>query len=107
MKLDPHKRGDTFLLNLQLSNELDQPMVYQLSEMKSQIRRKNNSLVSDVNIELTGEAGVYGLSVPDTAHWPIDEIYMDVKVTHENIIFSTETIIIPVIKDVTQIWAKV
>lgn len=103
MKLDPHKRGDTFILNLQLSNELDQPMVYTLSEMKSQIRKKNNSLVSTATIQLTGEEGVYNISVSDTSHWPIEELYMDVKVTHNNIIFSTETIIIPVIKDVTQI----
>ena len=102
MKLNPHKRGDSFVLTIELTKEDGSVIDLPMQDLKSEIRAKNNRLISEVEILQTYTPGSYILQVLDTSEWPLGEIYMDVKMREENVKTSTDTLIIPVVRDITK-----
>lgn len=93
--LNKIKRGDTF----EYLAEWDGA---QLSELKSQVRSATGSLISDVLIEETGTTGTFRFSVADTSKWPISTLQTDIQRTVNGNVQSSETMLIPVERDVTQ-----
>lgn len=93
--LNKVKRGDTFEYTATWEGA-------QLSELKSQVRTASGSFKSDVLIEETGEPSTFRLSVADTSSWPIGTLYTDIQRTVVGHIQSSETMLIPVERDVTE-----
>lgn len=89
------KRGDTFEYTATWEGA-------QLSELKSQVRTASGELKSDVLIEETGEPNTFRFSVEDTSEWPIGTLYTDIQRIAGGRIQSSETMLIPVERDVTQ-----
>ncbi len=98
------KRGDTFQIYAQYAADT------LLAELKSQIRNPNKKtpeepngeLVSDVTISNGDVAGKFLLRVADTQLWPLCNLNMDIQRTVNGDVTSSETLIIPVVEDVTR-----
>jgi len=103
MRLNPHKRGDSFVLTLELFDYNDVPLTLDVDSLKSQVRAKNNRLIDEVLITQTETAGLYIFQVQDTTEWPIADLYMDVKIIKTDGISSTDTLVIPVVRDITRV----
>ena len=97
------KRGDTFSVLATINDELGKPVTGIAAELKAQIRNRQDELVDECVIAETTTAGTYSLVVADTTEWPVDStLFMDIQRTSAGVISSTETIAIPVERDVTR-----
>lgn len=102
MKLQPFKRGDTFALYVDMSDVDGQPLVYDISKIKSQVRTRNNQLITELAVSTTETPGTYLIQAASTDDWAIGDLYMDIEINDDGIVTSTETIAIPVVRDVTR-----
>lgn len=102
MKLQPFKRGDTFALYVEMSDVNGDPLVYTANKLKSQVRTRNNKLITELLISTTETPGTYLMQAADTSEWIIGDLFMDIEIDDGGIITSTETITIPVVRDVTK-----
>lgn len=94
----PFKRGDSFLITADFTN--NEGLTVTTNELRSQVRTRYDKLIAELEItEKT--ANVFDLTCDDTTEWPIGSAYMDLQYTDADQIVSTETILIPVVKDVT------
>lgn len=103
IKLRPLKRGDTFALNADISNADGDPVEYLPSQVRAQIRQRNDLLVDTLQVSSTETPGRYTLVAADTSNWPIGTLEMDIEVDNGEAIMSSVTIQIPIIKDITRI----
>lgn len=97
------KRGDTYLLDAQVSVDGTAKDMAGWT-LRSQIRR-NKVLVAECTVAwLDQVAGKYRLTVPaGTAGWPVDTLRQDIQyVSPAGQVVSTETFMFQVIEDVTQ-----
>jgi len=103
-KICRFKRGDTFVLNVTLTNSAGEPIVGASAGLLAQIRTIADVLI-DTTVVSEISSGVYQLLVEDTTTWDTDvTYYMDIQYTDsEDIIVSSDTIAIPVIKDVSYV----
>lgn len=92
-----HIRGDTFLLNVNITGAVG------ITTVRSQIRTKADALIDDVIVTPGADAAAYTLTVSDTTAWPIGKLYMDIEIVMGSVIKSSEVTVIDVIKDVTRI----
>lgn len=101
--LEPVKRGDTFTFIAIINDRVTQePLTGITDKLKAEIRTSVGSKISDLIITETETPGTYVFKCADTKTWPITTIYTDIQFTDEGIVTSSETIEIPVEKDVTQ-----
>lgn len=103
MKLIPMKRGDTFALNADITDANEQPVDYIASQVRSQVRAKNDELITTLSVQKVDEIpGRYVLMAGDTSNWPIGTLYMDIEINNGEAIMSSSTIEIPVVRDITR-----
>jgi len=98
------KRGDTLSFIIRRTNELDQPQTGVANKLKSQIRDKEENLIASFIITETDEPGDYLFLVPaeKTRLFQIGTYFFDVEFTDNDIVSSSETALIRVVKDYTQ-----
>lgn len=98
LSLPPMKRGDTFSVFADIvgSSAID------ITKIKAQVRNASGDLFSDLVVTSTTTADRYLLKAPVTDAWEPGILYMDIQYTDSSgTIISSETISIPVRKDVT------
>ena len=95
------KRGDTFIVDINLKDSNQNALDLEVDKIKSQIRLTNGELLSDVEITKNG-VGVYQLKVADTTNWVVGIVEMDIEMTIGDVVKSSETININVLKDITR-----
>jgi len=100
------KRGDTFAFYANITDELGEPLVTDIINLKSQIRDKGNVLVEELTIATTEIEGQYLFTALNTVDWLAlgyngRNLMMDIEMNIGGIITSSETIEIEVTKDVT------
>ena len=100
------KRGDTFAFYANMTEELGQPLITDIANLRSQIRDKKHTLIEELTIASTGTAGQYLFTATDTNVWlpqgySIRNLIMDIEMNTGGIISSSDTINIEVTKDVT------
>jgi len=100
------KRGDTFAFYANIADELGEPLVTDIANLKSQIRDKKHALVEDLTISTTGTEGQYFFTATNTDGWLIlgydnRDLIMDIEMRLGGVTTSSETIEIKVTKDVT------
>ena len=97
------KRGDSFYFSIDLTNELDQPLDLPLDDIKSQVRRGNDELVDTLTIEKDlVEVGRYNIRSLDTTSYPVETLFLDIKIRDNDLVTSTKTTKLVVEKDVTK-----
>jgi hypothetical protein len=100
--LSSFKRGDTFSFIAAIANSSGTPLTGEASNLSSQIRNKSDKLYATLTITETTTLGSYLFLTNDTLDWPCGvDLYLDIQYTKGGVITSSETIIIPVEKDVT------
>lgn len=101
----PFKRGDTFNLVCVYKQD-DTPTSVENMTIRSQIRKSNKSLVSDLDATILDQEEHPGefVLVPDTdtADWPLETLLCDIQISEGSTIRSTQTFMIPIIDDVTK-----
>ena len=96
------KRGDTFSFSASFEQDGD-PVTGLESKLRCQIRDEKDNLIDDLTISTTGTPGTYIFRADSTETWPApSNLRLDIELHDGDIISSTETIIIPVRKDVTR-----
>ena len=104
MKTLPNfKRGDTFAFIATIRDQIGDPITGVSANLRSQVRDKMGFKYADLSVSETETPGSYLFQVQDTTSWPADtSIYTDIEYTDgQGTITSSETIEIPVVKDVT------
>ena len=96
------KRGDTLIINLEFTDSEGAPLIVSPSELKAQIRTKEDGLVTEFDIAAAEIEGTYILTLPEGENLDVGEYYTDIQYTSGGVISSTETLLISILKDVTQ-----
>ncbi len=100
--LSSFKRGDTFSFIAAIASTSGTPLTGAASDLLCQIRNKADKLYCDLTITETQTPGSYLFITSDTLDWPCGvDLYLDIQYTTGGTVSSSETIIIPVEKDVT------
>lgn len=112
-KLPPFKRGDTYMLTC--TYKIDgTPVSLAGKTMRAQIRTRRGELVAELNAtaaaDQTANPGRFTIVPvdPDTTGWPAGTYerpefhQIDIEITENGVITSSETFIQPVIEDVTR-----
>jgi len=100
------KRGDTFAFYANIKDESGQTLVTDIANIKSEIRDTSYQLITELTITTTETPGRYLFTAPNTDDWPTNtwgknELLMDIQLSIEGQINSSDTVKIAVIKDVT------
>jgi len=100
--LSEFKRGDTFILVCVYKVDGEPAPIDGLT-IASQIRQANGSLVANMMVEPDEDEGKF-LLTPDTETdtWPLDVLQCDIEITDDGFVRSSETVYIPVVKDITR-----
>lgn len=104
-RINPLKRGDTFAMYINLtdsSGEEEIPLIVSVENIKCQVRTEYDKLVQTLDVEETETPGKYIIKSDDTQNWPIGDLLSDIQITINNITSSSDTFIIPLVKDVTR-----
>lgn len=104
-RIEPLKRGDTFAMYINMtdsSSEEPVPLVVPVVNIKCQVRTEYDRLVQDLDVLDTDTPGKYIIQSDDTQNWPIGDLYSDIQITVNDIVSSSDTFIIPIVKDVTR-----
>lgn len=97
------KTGDTFAFIATIKDEAGVPIVGKAHLLKSQVRNYKDELIAELIISETETPGNYLFKALDTADWPLnEELRTDIQYTDNEIVTSSETIMIPMAKDVTR-----
>ena len=98
-----HKRGDTFSLDLEVSQD-DSPLDLTGYTITSQIRTQHDVLVADLTVTVTNAAtGQVSVSSESTTDWPTGEHLWDVEFYDgSSSRWSIETVQVKVLPDVTR-----
>lgn len=103
-QLEPIKQGDTFILGCTYKNSSKVAESVSDVEIKSQARRAaTNNLVQEFEIfksDQTTHPGEFSLSA-QTNSWPLGLINIDIQFTYGDIVISTDTFQVQVIRDNT------
>ena len=97
------KRGDTFGFSNAITEDDGVTAITGIaSELKCQIRNRNDELIEELTItESTETPGTYVFLAGDTSEWAITTYKMDIQRISAGTTTSTETIFINIEKDVT------
>ena len=96
------KRGDTFAFTAAFE-ENSAPVTGIAEKLMSQVRDPFDKKIADLQIAETSTPGTYLLKTDEpTADWPEGQIYCDIQYSENDVVTSSETFSINVIKDVTR-----
>lgn len=96
------KRGDTFSFCVQVVDDGDTPISGIASKLRAQVRKEDDTLISELEISETETAGVYLFRHEgSTQSWPLDKLIVDWEYRDNDIITSSDTFYITVVRDVT------
>jgi hypothetical protein len=100
--LSEFKRGDTFVLVCTYKVD-GVPAPISGKTILSQIRNSAGNLIANLDFEADEENPARFRLIPDTdtKTWPLDVLLCDIEIT-DDIVRSTQTIEIPVVKDITR-----
>lgn len=93
------KRGDTLSFEITIEDQ-DGNAIENINEVKSQIRDSRYQLIDEFNIVSLG-GGKYKFLVDDTRNYPIADLQFDIQITKDDVVSSSETIRLSIVKDVT------
>lgn len=102
------KRGETFAVDIALTNKDGSPATLDLSTspatVSAEIRRKNGALLATGTVSATTTVGTYRVSYSgSTAGWPLEAIYTDIRaVIDGNVVKSKPSTGVNVIRDETR-----
>ena len=97
------KKGDTFSYYANVKDANGKPVIDGAANIKSQIYNDKDVKLADFVITANGTTGQYLFRVLDTIAFPSDTIlYTDIQYTDGDIVVSSATMTIQVIKDVTR-----
>lgn len=98
------KRGDTLSFILRRIDEEGEPQIGIASKLKSQIRNRKDVLITEFIITETTDLGDYLFVVPAniTSSLDVGTYYFDVEYTDNDIVSSSKTEEIQVVKDITR-----
>jgi hypothetical protein len=101
--LSEFKRGDTFVLVCTYKTD-NVPTPIFGKTIVSQIRNSAGNLIANLDVEADDEDPAKFTLTPDTdtAEWPLGVLLCDIEITGDDIVRSTQTIEIPVVKDITR-----
>lgn len=102
--LPSFKRGDTFALVCTYKvNEVPTPITS--ISIRSQLRMRNRTLVADLTAipaDQNLNPGRFTLTPDtDTENWPLDNLLCDIELTQAGTIRSSQTFVLPVVRDIT------
>ena len=105
--LKEFKTGDTFSLVCTYKQEGSPVELPVDAEIRAQIRTRTKELVSDTTVTILDQSSNVGKFTvnafpADTSDWVTGKHFMDIEVTIDDIIRSTETFLVPVIEDITK-----
>lgn len=95
------KRGDSFIFtNNQLLDSNGDPIDLTGWTIRSHIRDRSMNLIDE--LDMTIETFSYSMTKMNTEMWPVVDLFWDVEYTMpDGTVFSSETITVKVIQDVT------
>lgn len=96
------KRGDTFAFYANITIDGTTPLVTNVANIRSQIRTTTNTLISELVVTATATQGEYLFKAGVTDAWGIGIHNLDIEITIDDVISSSDTILIEVLKDVTK-----
>ena len=99
--LDTFKRGDTFAFISKMTDLAGLPVTGVAANLKAEVRTNAGVKLSDCVITETDTLGSYLFKVSDTTKWPVTTIFTDIQYTGNGVVTSSNTIAIPVEKDIT------
>lgn len=103
-----HKRGDTFDQVMIIPEATYSNGYFLLWDVASQIKTARGKLVADLTTSWDDPAAntrLLRLFADPTTDWPLGDLELDVQFTRQSdsYIQSTETIVVQVLKDITQV----
>jgi hypothetical protein len=103
LKAPPHKRGDTFYKTNVVSDD-NGPVNIAGWTITSQLRDPADVKIADCVVAITdAAAGAYSLTVANTTAWPLGALFWDIQyIDGSGVIFSTETIQVVILMDITR-----
>ena len=101
-RLNPHTRGDTFIISIELENAQEEPLTLAPENIKSQIRTSNGVLIADLVISQTDTPGQYILQHNETQNWPTADVFMDIQINEGGTISSSPVYVFRITRDVTR-----
>ena len=100
--LAPVKRGDTFSIYVDLYDANNAPLIVTTNQIRCEIRSDYDKLVDTLAVAMTATPGRYELTSADTSNWMVGDLYSDIEITIGAVTKSSDSFIIPVVKDVTR-----
>lgn len=106
--LGKFKRGDTFAFYAKLKDKnTGEPVNVEAEKIKSQVRNSNGVLYAELEVTSHSDPeqlGMYLFKAPAiiTKDWPSSTLYIDIEITDNDIIYSSETFSVTIVKDVTK-----
>lgn len=102
-KTEEFKRGDTFSFYAAISNDDGTPFNGDITNIKCQVRDVDDNLLSELTVASTETLGTFLLTAGSTDEWPVNTtLLMDIQLLVDGVKATSETIEIPVVKDVTR-----
>jgi len=99
------KRGDSFKFTMILTEIVDgveQPLITDVENIRCQVRTVAGTIVEELTVVAGVEDGEYEFSSANTSNYPTEILEMDIEVTRDGEIGSTQTFKIDVEKDITR-----
>lgn len=103
-KIEPIKRGDSFLLACEYKEGGVATDVTNYT-IASQVRDSSDQLIEQLTVTKADQAnhpGKFVLSAGVISDWPIDLLRCDIELSEGATVRSTQTFMIPVVEDVTR-----
>lgn len=97
------RKGNTFAFTFSYTDAAGVAIPISPTEVRAQVRRRNGTLVATLSAA-AGEASnqIDFTCASSTRSWPVETLIMDIVVTKDSVVRSTETILIPVEDEITQ-----
>lgn len=97
------KKGDTFSYYANVKDANGNPVIDGVDKIKSQIYNDKDIKLADLTITTTDVVGKYLFRVLNTTTFPTDAtLFTDIQYTDGDVIVSSETMTIQILKDVTR-----
>lgn len=96
------KRGDTFAFYANITIDGTTPLVTSVANIRSQVRTTTNALIDELVVTTTATQGEYLLTAGATDTWGVGVHNLDIEITIDGVISSSDTILVEVLKDVTK-----
>jgi len=94
------KRGDTLAFYIFFKDELGAGVVR--DNVFCQLRTRSDALIKELVITPTATVGKYLATAGDTTDFPLGALFSDIEVREGDIVVSSNTFNISIVKDVTR-----